>query len=39
MSCVKTDLKPFYERNDHIINSDINVFFEDLLEMKELWNE
>lgn len=25
----------FYQRNDHIINSDVNVFFEDLLEMDE----
>ena len=23
----------FYQRNDHIINSDVNVKFEDLLEM------
>ena len=25
--------QPFYERNDHVINSKINVNFEDLLEM------
>jgi len=25
--------KPYYERNDYVINSDINVNFEDLLEM------
>jgi hypothetical protein len=26
-------MKPFYERNDYVINHKINVYFEDLLEM------
>ena len=28
-----TETKQYYERNDHVINSDINCNFEDLLEM------
>ena len=26
-------MKKFYERNDHVINSDVNVLFEELLDM------
>jgi hypothetical protein len=28
-----SDMKKFYERNDHVINSDVNVLFEELLDM------
>ena len=28
-------MKPFYERNNYVINSDVNVCFEELLEMNE----
>ena len=25
--------KPFYERNNHVINSDMNCYYQDLVEM------
>ena len=28
-------MKPFYERNEHVLKSDYNVYFEDLLDMNE----
>jgi hypothetical protein len=33
-SDIQVGKKPFYERNDHVINNlDVNVYFEDLLAM------
>ena len=33
---IMTDMNKFYQRNNHVINSDVNVLFEDLLNMNPI---